>query len=96
MSAVVIAMPHPQQAALLSQLPSNRQAVVPQPAQPIYIIPQHQVTSGMPPTPSVAAAAAAYQPTQFGKNLKSLITNHYYNFWPWIVHFFMQIYIKSL
>ena len=80
MSAVVIAMPHPQQAALLSQLPSNRQAVVPQPTPPIYIIPQHQVTSGMPPTPSVAAAAAAYQPTQFGKNLKSLITNHYYNF----------------
>ena len=73
MSAVVIAMPHPQQAALLSQLPSNRQAVVPQPTEPIYIIPQHQVTSGMPPTPSVAAAAAAYQPTQYGKNLKSLI-----------------------
>ena len=67
-------MPHPQQAALLSQLPSNRQAVVP-PTQPIYIIPQHQVTSGIPPTASVAAAA--YQPTQFGKisNLSLLCTD---------------------
>lgn len=59
----MIAVPHPQQAALMSQLPSNRQAMVP-PTQPVYIIPQHQVTSGIPPAPSVAAAAA-FQPTQF-------------------------------
>lgn len=65
----LVAMPHPQQAAMMSQLPSNRQAMV-APTQPVYIIPQAPVTSGIPPTPSVAAA---FQPTQFGKGLKFLI-----------------------
>jgi len=55
-------MPHPQQAAMMSQLPSNRQTMV-APTQPVYIIPQGPVTSGIPSTPSVAAA---FQPAQFG------------------------------
>ena len=64
-------MPHPQQAAMMSQLPSNRQTMV-QPTQPVYIIPQPQVTSGMQPAPSVAAAT--FQPTQFGTRL--IISQH--------------------
>ena len=58
-------MPHPQQAAMMSQLPSNRQTVVP-PTQPaFYIVPQAQVT------PQAPAVAGTFQPTQYG--MKSFV-----------------------
>ena len=56
-------MPHPQQAAMMSQLPSNRQTVVP-PTQPaFYIVPQAQVT------PQAPAVAGTFQPTQYGMEI---------------------------
>ena len=66
----ILAMPHPQ-AAMMSQLPSNRQQTMVGPTPPIYIIPQPQVASGIPPAPSVAAA---FQPTQFGMYSQQLHT----------------------
>ena len=54
----VVAMPHPQQAAMMSQLPSNRQTVVP-PTQQVYFIPQQM-------TPQAPAVAGTFQPTQYG------------------------------
>jgi len=52
-----------QQAAMMSQLPSNRQTMVAAaaPTQPVYLIPQHQGATTMPHAPTVAFQPAAPQ-----------------------------------
>jgi len=48
-----------QQAAMMSQLPSNRQTMVAAPTQPVYLIPQHQGATTVPHAPTVAFQPAA-------------------------------------
>jgi len=56
-------VPVQQQAAMMSQLPSNRQTMVAAtaPTQPVYIIPQQQGATTMPHAPTVAFQPAAGQ-----------------------------------